>query len=101
MPLEQAADALIYAEVRKIKKHSENDILTPWKDKARRKHEIYVNAGVPDPANRLGIYHRAANAARPDLNSREGWSRNTMWAPGTTSTSGLAEFVADEDNYDA
>jgi len=74
-PLEDAADEIIYAEVRKIKRHSENDILTPWKEKDRRRHEIYVPGGVPDSANRLGIYHRATNPGRPEMNSREGVSR--------------------------
>lgn len=74
--LEDAADAIIYAEVRKIKRHSENDILTPWKEKDRRRHEIYVPGGVPDAANRLGIYHRSTNPGRPELNSREGVARS-------------------------
>ena len=74
-PLEEEADALIYGQVRKIKKHSENDILTPWKEKDRRKHEIYVPSGTPDPASRLGIYHRSLNPARPDLDAREGVAR--------------------------
>jgi len=73
--VEEEADALIYGAVRKIKKHSENDILTPWKEKDRRSHEIYVPSGVPDAANRQGIYHRSINSSRPDLNSREGVAR--------------------------
>lgn len=76
-PLEEAANALIYEQVRQIKKHSENDILTPWKEKDRRRHELYVTSGIPDPANRLGIFHRVTNPVRPEMNSREGWSRVT------------------------
>jgi hypothetical protein len=73
--LEDEADRLIYDQVRGIKKHSENDILTPWKEKDRRRHEIYVPSGVPEAANRLGIYHRVINTTRPELNSREGVAR--------------------------
>lgn len=74
-PLEEEADKLIYGAVRKIKRHSENDILTPWKEKDRRKHEIYVPSGIPDASNRQGIYHRVMNPAQSHLNSREGIAR--------------------------
>jgi hypothetical protein len=71
--LEEVADALIkesLAETTSFKDKS--DILTPWKEEDRKRREVYVASGTPDPAIRRGIYHRAWNSGRPDLASREG-----------------------------
>lgn len=75
-PLEDAANALIKQSLRGVTKHSDKaDILTEWKEAERHRREVYVASGVPDPAHRRGMFHRSANPSRPDLNSREGVSR--------------------------
>jgi hypothetical protein len=51
---------------------AKSDILTPWKETERRRREVYVADGVPDPAVRKGMFHRVLNPARPELNSRDG-----------------------------
>lgn len=72
-PLEDAANALIKTSLAGVTKHSEKaDILTPWKEQERLRREVYSGSGVPDASVRRGVFHRSANAARPDLNSREG-----------------------------
>jgi hypothetical protein len=48
------------------------DILTPWKLEDRQDHEIYTSTGIADPAVRKGMFNRAWNRKRPDLNSRDG-----------------------------
>lgn len=74
--LEAQADRLIRESLKGVTKHSEkSDILTPWKEQDRRNREVYVESGTPDPTARRGMFHRAWNSARPDLNSREGMSR--------------------------
>lgn len=74
--LEDVADQMIFESVRGIKKHSDNDILTPWKEKSRRRHEIYVPTGTPEESNRLGVYNRTLNPTLTHLNSREGIARS-------------------------
>jgi hypothetical protein len=65
-----------------ITKQSEkSDILTPWKELDRQRREVYVESGIPDPANRRGTFHRVANMERPDLNSREGHARARILTP--------------------
>lgn len=72
-PLEDAADALIKESLAGVTKHSDKaDILTPWKEAERRRREVMVPSGVPDAANRQGIFHRVINTGAPHLNSREG-----------------------------
>lgn len=72
-PLEDAADALIKQSLAGVTKHSEKaDILTPWKEQERKRREVLVPSGTPDPSNRQGIFHRAINTTAPHLNSREG-----------------------------
>jgi hypothetical protein len=72
LALEEAADELIRQDLKRHTRHSDNDVLTPWKEMSRRKREVYVASGVPDPAVRRGCFHRSVNSARPELNSREG-----------------------------
>lgn len=75
-PLEDEADRLIRESLRGVTKHSEKaDILTPWKEADRHRREVYVASGAPDAAIRKGIFHRASNPARPELNSRDGIAR--------------------------
>lgn len=89
--LEAAADALLKESLRGVTKHSEkSDILTPWKDKDRRNREVYVPSGVPDPSTRQGMFHRAWNSEREDLNSRDGQAR-----AGRGRTKSLQAFVMD------
>lgn len=76
LPLEEAANALIFGSLKGVTKQSEkSDILTPWKEQDRRSREVMAAAGSVDAAIRRGMYHRAANRERPHLNSREGHTR--------------------------
>lgn len=71
-PLEDAANDLLRRSLSAITKHSDkSDVLTPWKETERRRREVYVMSGTPDPALRKGDFHRAYNPALPHLNSRE------------------------------
>jgi len=71
--LEAAADAILKESLKGVTKHSEkSDILTPWKEKDRRNREVYVASGTPDPSSRRGLFNRAWNPERDDLNSRDG-----------------------------
>lgn len=89
-PLEEEANRLLRESLKGVTKHSEkSDLLTPWKEAERYRREVYVASGVPDQSTRKGMFHRSANAARPDLNSRDGISR----ARPLGSTSTLANFV--------
>lgn len=89
-PLEDEANRLIRESLKGVTKHSEkSDILTPWKEAERYRREVYVVAGTPDQSVRKGMFHRAVNAARPDLNSRDGVAR-----PRATGNS-LMDFVTD------
>lgn len=78
--MEDAADEILRRSIAGITKHSEkSDILTPWKEHARRSREVMVPSGVPDAAVRRGSFHRSANLGAPHLNSIEGvgGTRNT------------------------
>lgn len=68
--LEDEADRILAEHHRTVTRpEDKKDILTPWKEQDRRKHEIYVSEGVPDRANRTGMFHRAANPQYGWLNS--------------------------------
>lgn len=74
--LEKAANEMLRQSMAGVTKHSEkSDILTPWKEQDRYRREVYVENGTPDPIMRRGNFHRSHNAARPDLNSRDGVTR--------------------------
>lgn len=93
-PLEEEANRIIRESLKGVTKHSEkSDILTPWKEAERYRREVYVASGSPDQATRKGMFHRAANAARPELNSRDGVSRQRPSGM-SSRTSGLADFVS-------
>lgn len=93
-PLEDEANRLIRESLKGVTKHSEKaDILTPWKEGERYRREVYVASGSPDQATRKGIFHRVANTSRPELNSRDGVSRQRPG--GGSRTSGLSDFVAE------
>jgi hypothetical protein len=74
--LEEAADELIYGQLRGITSREEkSDVLTPWKIKNRIGHEVYNASGYPDPSIRQGMFNRVLNRANPNLNSRDGLAR--------------------------
>lgn len=74
--LEEEANRLIRESLIGVTARSaKSDILTPWKEMDRRSREIYNSTGVAEPTTRLGIFHRAWNATRPDLNSFDGIAR--------------------------
>lgn len=76
LPLEMEANRLIRESLHGVTKHSEKaDILTPWKESERHRREVYVASGVPDESTRKGMFHRATNPSRPELNSRDGIAR--------------------------
>lgn len=90
--LEDEANRLIKESLKGVTRHSEKaDILTPWKDLDRHRREVYVPSGVPDASQRQGMFHRALNSARPDLNSRDGISRGRRLGMGGS----LTQHVAD------
>lgn len=71
-PLEQQADALIFGSLKGVtSQEAKSDILTPWKEADRRSREVQAHSGTVDPQIRRGLYHRAANKAKPYLNSRD------------------------------
>jgi hypothetical protein len=80
------------------------DILTPWKKWDRTHREVFSSTGTVDPSSRSGIFSRAWNPSRPDLNSRPNGlhsrpldSTGGDYAPGDRGFS-LAAFI--EENRD-
>lgn len=74
--LEDEANRLLRESLKGVTKHSEKaDLLTPWKEQERYRREVYVTGGVPDSSTRQGMFHRAINTTRPELNSRSGICR--------------------------
>jgi hypothetical protein len=95
--LEDEADAILSRSMAGITRQADKaDILTPWKEAQRKRREIYVASGVPDPAIRKGMYHRRANPAQPHLNSRDGVAAvpTRGSSSGRMNGSTLADFVA-------
>lgn len=87
--MENEANRLIRESLQGVTKHSEKaDILTPWKEQDRKRREVYVASGTPDPAVRRGIFHRALNPTQSHLNSRDG-----IAPPRKSRTSSLQNFV--------
>jgi hypothetical protein len=75
-PLEDAANELIYESLRGVtSQEAKSDILTPWKEQARRSREVLASSGTVDAHTRKGMYHRVANKTHPYLNSRDGMTR--------------------------
>ena len=71
--LEAEADRLLKESLVDVKSHqAKSDILTPWKLQDRRRREVMVSTGTPDPAIRSGMFHRRLNPQYPHLNSRGG-----------------------------
>lgn len=87
--LEAEANRLLRESLQGVTKHSDkSDLLTPWKEAERYRREVYVASGVPDASTRRGVFHRTTNAARPDLNSRDGVARSRR------SMGSLGDFVS-------
>lgn len=85
--LEDEANRLLRQSLVGVTSHSaKSDILTPWKEADRRRREILVSTGVPDPSIRSGMYHRALNRTLPHLNSKVG---------GAPRDTGLMAFVTE------
>jgi len=96
--LEAEANRLLKESLAGVTRHADKaDILTPWKETERRRREVYVRDGVPDPATRKGMYHRATNPARPELNSRDGIARARTDGWGRT---GALQTFVDQDGHD-
>lgn len=75
MELEDAANAIIFGHLAKITRHQDKaDVLTPWKEQDRRRREVYVSGGTPDPATRKGQLSRVRNERDWHLNSNDGVS---------------------------
>jgi len=80
---------------------AKSDILTPWKEKHRKLHEILTRSGAPvDPSVMRGQFTKAYNPDKPHLNSREGPTRapkmSSSWDPDDASPTGMLspEFAA-------
>lgn len=84
--LEEEANAIIADSLKGVTSHAaKSDILTPWKEQERRRREVYVKGGSPDPAIRKGMFKKAANRTHPQLNSREGIAPPLQGAPSSLS----------------
>lgn len=84
--LEDAGTELIRRSLIGVNGHeAKRDVLTPWKERDRRSREVFVPSGTPDPALRIGNFHRVASPTS-HLNSVQGSVR-----PRRRST--LAKFV--------
>lgn len=85
--LEAEADAWIAASLVGVtSREAKSDIMTPWKEKHRRTHEILTRTGAQvDPNVRKGMFIRAYNRAYPHLNSYDGATRpikmDSHWDP--------------------
>lgn len=84
--LEAEADRLLRESLVGVTSHTaKSDILTAWKTAERYRREVYVADGIPDASVRQGMFHRALNRVRPDLNSRDGLAK---YRDGVVSTRG-------------
>lgn len=68
--LEAEADEILARHLSPLPASEKKDILTPWKERDRRSHEVYTREGVPRSTFE-GNYHRSLNPAMPHLNNRE------------------------------
>lgn len=74
--IEALADEMLRRSLVGVTRYADKaDILTPWKQQMRQRREVLTSSGFPDAAIRQGLYRRAANATRPELNSRGGIAR--------------------------
>lgn len=68
-------------------------ILTPAKEALRKRKEIFVASGTPDPSVRRGVYGRSINSSLSHLNSRDGLAPPVRAGSTSRSSDGLADFV--------
>lgn len=74
--LESVADELLRRSLTGVTRYADKaDILTPWKQTMRQRREVLTSSGFPDAAIRKGMYKRAANPVKLELNSRDGIAR--------------------------
>lgn len=74
--LEALADEMLRRSLAGVTKYSDkSDILTPWKQTMRQRREVLTSSGFPDASIRKGMYRRAANPVKLELNSRDGIAR--------------------------
>jgi len=93
--LEEEADALLRQSLSSVTSHAlKSDILTPWKDQERRRREVYVASGTPDPAIRRGMFRRSMNPVQTHLNSREGIAPPQRGSIAGTLGSHVHDYVA-------
>jgi hypothetical protein len=99
--LEAEADRLIAESLIGVtSREAKSDILTPWKMKHRKIHEVLTRTGAPvDPAVRKGQFTRAYNPRQTWLNSYDGPTRpirmDAGWDPDSTFSSvPLSESMA-------
>ena len=93
--LEEEANAILARSMAGITRQADkSDVLTPWKEQNRRRREVYVASGTPDPAVRQGMYNRRSNPSMPHLNSRDGFFQAPRRGSDQPARSSLAEFVA-------
>jgi hypothetical protein len=79
--MEAEADELLLASLEGVTSREEkSDILTPWKLKHRKTHEVLVRSGVPDPSIRIGMFNRSYNNVQTHLNSYDGPTRPMRYA---------------------
>lgn len=98
--LEAEADRLIRESLKGVRSFAAKaDVLTPWKEWKHRSREVYSATGLADPAVAQGMYGRALNPSRPELNSRDGVTprpRGTARPRGNSRNMGSLEaFVAE------
>jgi hypothetical protein len=99
--LEAEADRLLAESLEGVtSREAKSDILTPWKAKHRKTHEILTRTGAPvDPSVRRGQFTRAYNPRQTWLNSYDGPTRpirmDSQWDPEQTSSAvPLSESMA-------
>ena len=97
--LEREADRLIRESLQDVKRPSEIDVMTPWKAADRKRREILVSSGTPDPSIRRGMFHRSVNRDRPDLNARDGIARSSSTGGSGGSDSGPDSLFAHGGRY--
>lgn len=93
--LEDKATELIMRSLEGVtSRDAKSDVLTPWKEKHRARHEFLSRTGTPiDPSVRRGTFSKRYNPDKPNLNSYEGPTRppklSADWDPDNASPTGM------------
>lgn len=90
--LEDEADRLIIADLKKVRRVADKDVLTPWRLKHRRMREQLVPSGTPDGAVRQGMARRAYNPMQTHLNAVD-----AVGAVRRRREDGLAAFLSEHE----